>query len=98
MRFAPAVLAVLAFAVLFTALDRLPFVDQREARDAVVAREMVQRREPLTPLLGAEPWFEKPVPAYVPDALLARSGDEMPVRSRQVRAVAMVLLLLLVAS
>lgn len=98
MRFAPAVLALIAFAVLFTGLDRLPFLDQREARDAVVARELLARHEPLTPVLAGEPHFEKPLPAYVPSVLVATAGEKVPLRSRQVRAVGMVLLLLLVAS
>lgn len=98
MRFAPAVLALVAFAVLFTALGRLPFVDAREARDALVAHELLTRREALTPTLGGEPHFEKPLPAYVPGALVAGAGEQGPLRSRQVRAAAMVLLLLLTAS
>ena len=98
MRFAPAVLALIAFAVLFSALDRLPLVDQREARDAVVTRELLIRKEVLTPVLAGEPHFEKPLPAYVANALVAGAGENLPLRSRQLRAVGMVLLLLLVAS
>lgn len=98
MRFAPLLFAALAALVLFTGLGRLPFTDHREARDAGVAHELLERREALTPVWGGEPWFEKPLPAYVPSLLVAGAGEREPLRSRQVRAVAMVLLLLLVAS
>src|SRR2546426_330214 len=38
MRFAPLALAILCAAVLFTGLSQIGFVDEREARDAEVAR------------------------------------------------------------
>lgn len=98
MRFAPAVLVLIAGTVLFTGLARLPLLDHREARDAAVAREMIVRREVLTPVLGGRPHFEKPAPAYALPALTARAGAHEPVRSRQVRAALLALLLLLVAS
>ena len=43
-RFAPVLLATLCVAVLFTGLDRVGWLDTREARDAQVAREMLRRR------------------------------------------------------
>jgi 4-amino-4-deoxy-L-arabinose transferase-like glycosyltransferase len=98
MRYAPFVIALLCAAVLFTGLGLLPFVDQREARDAAVARELIVRHEPLTPVLRGEPLFEKPIPAYVPDVIAAAAGDRAPLRSRQARAVLATMLLLLVAS
>ena len=64
MRFAPLVLAALCVATLFLGLDRVGFLDWREARDAEVAREMVRRKEGLTPLYAREAWFEKPVLMY----------------------------------
>ncbi len=98
MRFAPLVLALLCVLVLFTGLDRTGFLDWREARDAQVARELIGRREPLTPLFGHEPWFEKPVVGYAPDALASLLGSRSPVRSRQLRALAALALVLLTAS
>lgn len=98
MRFAPAVLVLIAGTVLFTGLARLPLLDHREARDAAVAREMMVRREVLTPVLDGAPHFEKPAPAYALPALTARAGAHEPARSRQVRAALLALLLLLVAS
>ena len=98
MRFAPLLLALLCVAVLFTGLDRVPRLDQREARDALVARELIQRHEPLTPLLRGDAWFEKPVAAYVGDVLTWAPGEQWTVRSRALRAGVAAVLLLLVAS
>ena len=69
MRFAPFVLAALCVLVLFLGLDRVGVLDEREARDAQVARELIQRREVLTPLYGGQPLYEKPTPAYALEAL-----------------------------
>ncbi len=101
MRFAPLVLATACILVLFLGLDRVGFTDAREARDARVARELIRRREVLTPLLGVEPHFEKPVLAYVPEVLAHLAPPATPVsplRSRLLRAVAAVALILLTAS
>lgn len=98
MRFAPLLLALICLAVLFTGLDRVPRLDQREARDALVAREMIDRREPLTPLLQGEPLFEKPVAAYAAEVLTLAPGERWTVRSRVLRAVLATVLVLLVAS
>ena len=98
MRFAPLALALLCAAVLFSGLSRIGFVDEREARDAEVARELIQRREVLTPLYAHEPLFEKPVLGYALD-VLGRWLDPRTARaSRLVRAFATLGLVLLTAS
>jgi 4-amino-4-deoxy-L-arabinose transferase-like glycosyltransferase len=98
MRLAPLVLAALCVAVLFTGLDVVGYTDYREARDAEVAREMIIEREPLTPLFGHTAWFEKPVLAYAPEVLVHLLSPRSPLRSRQVRAVLVIALVLLTAS
>lgn len=98
MRLAPLVLATLCVAVLFMGLDRVGFVDEREARDAQVAREMLRRHEALTPLYGHAALYEKPVLAYAPELLARRLAPDSPLRSRQVRAVLAVFLLFGTAS
>jgi 4-amino-4-deoxy-L-arabinose transferase-like glycosyltransferase len=106
MRLAPVFLAPLAFAalcvlVLFTGLDRPGFTDWREARDARVARELIERREVLTPLYAREPLFEKPVLAYAPEvaaALLSPGEPGPPLASRLWRAGVAAALALLVLS
>jgi 4-amino-4-deoxy-L-arabinose transferase-like glycosyltransferase len=103
MRYAPLALAVLCTLALFTALDRPGFTDIREARDAEVARELILHREPLTPLYANENHLEKPVLAYAPEVVLAwidrnATGEPSPLRSRQVRAVLAVALVLLTSA
>jgi 4-amino-4-deoxy-L-arabinose transferase-like glycosyltransferase len=98
MRIAPVVLATLCVAVLFLGLDRVGFLDSREARDAQVAREMLARHEVLTPVYGRAALFEKPVLAYVPEMLARRLAPDSPLRSRQVRAVIALFLLVGTAS
>ena len=46
------------------ALGGLPLVGPDEPRYAQVAREMLARRDYLTPTLGGLPWFEKPALLY----------------------------------
>jgi 4-amino-4-deoxy-L-arabinose transferase-like glycosyltransferase len=98
MRFAPFALALLCAAVLFTGFSRIGFIDEREARDAQVARELIQRHEVLTPLYAREPLFEKPVLGYALE-VLGRWLDSRTARaSRLVRACAALALVLLTAS
>ncbi len=94
MRLAALVLATLCFATLFVGLDRVGVLDEREARDAQVARELVRRAEILTPLYGARPLYEKPLPAYGLDVLAYGHSGHSPLRSRYVRAVVAVLIVL----
>jgi 4-amino-4-deoxy-L-arabinose transferase-like glycosyltransferase len=98
MRHAPVLFAVLVAAALFLGLDTVGWLDVREARDAVVAREMVARREVLTPLLAGSPHLEKPSPAYALGALAAAAGEGAPLASRLLRALVAVVLLLVAAS
>ena len=61
-----------AWVVLFVAiaafylwgLGLLPLVGPDEPRYAEVAREMLARRDFVTPTLGYYPWFEKPPLLY----------------------------------
>jgi 4-amino-4-deoxy-L-arabinose transferase-like glycosyltransferase len=95
MRLAPFILAALCVLVLFLGFDRVGVLDEREARDAQVARELIQRREILTPLYGGQPLYEKPTPAYTLEALAYWREPASPVRSRQARAILAVLLVLI---
>jgi 4-amino-4-deoxy-L-arabinose transferase-like glycosyltransferase len=97
-RTAPLLLAVLCALVLFSGLGRVGYVDWREARGAAVARELITRREVLTPLLGAEPLFEKPMVGYALDVLAQWLRPGSPRHSRMLRAIAAIALLLLTAS
>ncbi len=95
MRFAPFVLATLCVLVLFLGLDRVGVLDEREARDAQVARELIRHGEALTPLYGAQPLYEKPLLAYALEALAYWREPASPVHSRQMRAGLAVLLILI---
>jgi 4-amino-4-deoxy-L-arabinose transferase-like glycosyltransferase len=100
MRYAPVALAVVCALVLFSGLGLVGFTDQREARDARVTREMLRHKEVLTPLYANEPHFEKPLLAYAPEflaTLLSRTPAlrGTPTRSRELRAVGALLLVLL---
>ena len=55
--------AALAAFVFFYGLN-FPFVGPDEPRYAEVAREMLERRDLITPTLAGYPWFEKPVLLY----------------------------------
>jgi len=87
----------LALLALFVGLDRIDFMDEREARDAVVAREMVADRDPLTPRLGGEPWFEKPAPGYAAEMVGAWLTPGSPLGPRVIRGLVAVALVLVVA-
>lgn len=55
---------LLALTAYFYGLGNLPFVGPDEPRYAEVAREMFTRRDPVTPTLGGQTWFEKPALPY----------------------------------
>jgi 4-amino-4-deoxy-L-arabinose transferase-like glycosyltransferase len=48
----------------FYGLTAIPFIGPDEPRYAEVAREMLLRRELITPTLGGFPWFQKPPLLY----------------------------------
>jgi 4-amino-4-deoxy-L-arabinose transferase-like glycosyltransferase len=56
----------------FYGLGQFGLVGADEPRYAQVAREMLQRRDWITPVLGGQPWLEKP-PLYYWQAMLAYS-------------------------
>lgn len=68
----PSIVAKRAWLLLFIAisalylwgLGTLPLVGPDEPRYAQVAREMLERRDLITPTLGGIPWFEKPPLLY----------------------------------
>ena len=54
-------LLLLAFIIFyFYGLGQLPLLGPDEPRYAQVAREMLERRDFITPTLGGHTWFEKP--------------------------------------
>lgn len=58
-------LVFISFAAFYLwGLGSLPFVGPDEPRYAEVAREMLARRDLITPTLGGLPWFEKPPLLY----------------------------------
>jgi 4-amino-4-deoxy-L-arabinose transferase-like glycosyltransferase len=94
-----------AFVALLCALVLLPGLrgpgpfDIHEAQDLQVAREMIDAHGALTPVLGSEPLFEKPLLAYAPEVLTLLAASEHAVEvSRAWRAVLAVLLVLLTAA
>lgn len=97
-RFAPLVLAAVCVLVFFTGLGGLGLIDVREARDAEVARELVDGAEVLTPIFAHEPFFEKPILAYAPEVAARLLSPSFDLRSRWIRAAAAVMLILLTAS
>lgn len=58
------ILCVLAFIFLFYRLGAMALIGPDEPRYAQVAREMLDRRDLITPTIGGQPWFEKPVLLY----------------------------------
>jgi 4-amino-4-deoxy-L-arabinose transferase-like glycosyltransferase len=53
-----------AFLLYLYGLGRLPLLGPDEPRYAQIAREMLERGDPITPTLGGHPWFEKPALLY----------------------------------
>src|SRR5579864_8515910 len=54
----------------FYGLGQFGLIGADEPRYAQVAREMLDRRDWITPILGGDPWLEKP-PLYYWQAMLA---------------------------
>jgi 4-amino-4-deoxy-L-arabinose transferase-like glycosyltransferase len=77
----------LALVALFVGLESVGFLDEREARDAAVAHELLVRRELLTPVLGGEAHFEKPLLAYGTEVLGAALTPDSPLGPRALKAV-----------
>src|SRR5213592_792906 len=77
---------------LFVGLGSTDFADDREARDAAVARETWQRREVLRPMLGGEPVLAKPLAGYLHEMAGAAWTGRSPVGSRAIRAIAALIL------
>lgn len=85
-------LALLCLVVLFTGLSRVGYLDVHEARDQAVARELIERREAFTPVLGGAPLFDKPVLGYAIDVVCALATDGAPWAPRAMKALGIVLL------
>lgn len=73
-------------------------LDVREARDAQVVREMTARREWLTPILGRDPFFAKPVLGYAVDAFARRTLRGGAPATRAIKAALAALLAALVGA
>ncbi len=98
MRWAGLALVAVCLAVFGAGLGRVGLLDEREARDAVVARELVDRRELITPTLGSEAHFEKPTAGYALEVAGNLLVPDSPLASRLLRAGIAILLVLFVAS
>jgi 4-amino-4-deoxy-L-arabinose transferase-like glycosyltransferase len=86
MRIGLAALALLSLLVLFPGLQSVGWLDVREARDQAVAIEMIDRREPFTPVLGGDPLFDKPLLGYALNVACALPTDGGPLASRTANA------------
>jgi 4-amino-4-deoxy-L-arabinose transferase-like glycosyltransferase len=64
------VIAVFCAFLFFYGLGQFGLIGADEPRYAQVAREMLERRDWITPTLGGKPWLEKP-PLYYWQAMLA---------------------------
>jgi 4-amino-4-deoxy-L-arabinose transferase-like glycosyltransferase len=53
-----------AFVLYLYGTGRVPLIGPDEPRYAQIAREMLDRGDPVTPTLGGRPWFEKPSLLY----------------------------------
>jgi 4-amino-4-deoxy-L-arabinose transferase-like glycosyltransferase len=88
MRHAPLLLLVAACVlVLVPGLDRIGYTDVREARQAEVAREVIDGRELITPRYADEAFFDQPMLGYAPEVLTRLLAGESPLASRRLRAV-----------
>ncbi len=97
MRRSIAGLALLCLVVLFSGLSRVGYLDVREARDQAVARELIDRREAFTPVLGGVALFDKPLLGYAIDVACALPTSGAPWVPRTVKALLIVALALVTA-
>jgi 4-amino-4-deoxy-L-arabinose transferase-like glycosyltransferase len=88
------VLGAVSLLGLFVGLGSTEFADDREARDAAVARETLSRHDPLRPMLGGEPVLAKPYAGYLPEVVGLLWTRHSPVGSRAVRASAALFLVI----
>jgi len=98
MRALPIAVVVVTALVLLPGLDRIGFIDVREARDALVARELLADREILTARVGSEALFDKPIAGYVPEVLSRVVLGTTEKDSRELRAWLMLLLIIVAGS
>jgi len=66
-------LAALCALFFFYRLGAMALIGPDEPRYAQVAREMLARRDPITPTIGGQPWLEKPALTYWLMALSMRA-------------------------
>lgn len=71
-RWLPLALAALLGLTLLPGLAAVDAIDEREARDAIMAVESTQGREWLSPIYGHEPFFEKPLAGLAPEIVARR--------------------------
>jgi len=69
----PLLLAGLCGLFFFYRLGAMALIGPDEPRYAQVAREMLARRDPITPTIGGQPWLEKPALTYWLMALSMRA-------------------------
>ncbi|HXF05424.1 MAG TPA: glycosyltransferase family 39 protein [Blastocatellia bacterium] len=91
-----ALLCLVAFLFLYVRLGAMALIGPDEPRYAQVAREMLERRDFITPTIGGQPWLEKPILLYW---LMAASFSAFGVTERAARlpsAVSALVLLVLI--
>lgn len=88
------VLGAVSLLGLFVGLGSTEFADDREARDAAVARETLWRRDPLRPMLGGEPVLAKPLAGYLFEVAGALWTQRSAAGSRALRAAASLVLVI----
>lgn len=97
-RLAPLGIAALLALTLLPGIASVPALDTREARDAVVALEMQQSSEWITPLYGREALFEKPALGYSLEWVARRVLNGGTTVSRVVRTFVAALLVAIVVT
>jgi len=98
MKWGLAFVLALCAVVLWPGIRAVGPIDSREATDLEVAREALSYHEPLTPLFGIEPRFEKPLLGYLPDIVATWLHGNPVTNSRLWRIAVAVVLVLLTAA